>query len=44
MIPEHGTRPEVAYRYIHDDMLLDGNSALNLATFVTTWMEPEAAP
>jgi glutamate decarboxylase len=43
VIPEHGTRPEVAYRYIHDDMLLDGNSRLNLATFVTTWMEPEAA-
>ena len=43
VIPEYGTRPEVAYRYIHDDMLLDGNSRLNLATFVTTWMEPEAA-
>ncbi len=42
VLPEHGTRPEVAYRYIHDDMLLDGNSRLNLATFVTTWMEPEA--
>ena len=41
-IPDHGTRPEVVYRYIHDDMLLDGNSRLNLATFVTTWMEPEA--
>ena len=41
-LPDHGTRPEVAYRYIHDDMLLDGNSRLNLATFVTTWMEPEA--
>jgi len=41
-IPERGTRPEAAYRYIHDDMLLDGNSRLNLATFVTTWMEPEA--
>ena len=41
-MPDHGTRPEVVYRYIHDDMLLDGNSRLNLATFVTTWMEPEA--
>jgi glutamate decarboxylase len=41
-MPEHGTRPETAYRYIHDDMLLDGNSRLNLATFVTTWMEPQA--
>jgi glutamate decarboxylase len=25
-----------------DEMLLDGNPTLNLATFVTTWMEPEA--
>jgi len=41
-LPDHGSRPEVVYRYIHDDMLLDGNSRLNLATFVTTWMEPEA--
>ncbi len=41
-LPEHGTLPETAYRYIHDDMLLDGNARLNLATFVTTWMEPEA--
>ena len=27
---------------IHDELLLDGSSRLNLATFVTTWMEPEA--
>ncbi|MEV0715928.1 glutamate decarboxylase [Asanoa sp. NPDC050611] len=32
----------VAYQLIHDELLLDGNAALNLATFVTTWMEPEA--
>lgn len=31
-----------AYRLIHDELMLDGNSRLNLATFVTTWMEPEA--
>ena len=30
------------YRAIHDELMLDGNSRLNLATFVTTWMEPEA--
>jgi len=41
-LPDHGSLAEVVYRYIHDDMLLDGNSRLNLATFVTTWMEPEA--
>jgi glutamate decarboxylase len=34
--------PEVAYQLIHDELLLDGNARLNLATFVTTWMEPQA--
>src|SRR5678809_948165 len=34
--------PEVAYQIIHDELMLDGNARLNLATFVTTWMEPEA--
>jgi glutamate decarboxylase len=34
--------PTVAYQLIHDELLLDGSSRLNLATFVTTWMEPEA--
>jgi len=33
---------ETAYQLIHDELLLDGNSRLNLATFVTTWMEPPA--
>src|SRR5579872_2878012 len=32
----------IAYQIIHDELQLDGNPALNLATFVTTWMEPEA--
>ena len=41
-MPPHGARPEAAYRLIHDELLLDGSSRLNLATFVTTWMEPEA--
>ena len=34
---------EVAYQLVHDELLLDGNARLNLATFVTTWMEPQAA-
>src|SRR6478735_2791671 len=34
--------PEAVYRLIHDELLLDGSSRLNMATFVTTWMEPEA--
>ncbi len=35
--------PEIAYQLIHDELLLDGSARLNLATFVTTWMEPQAA-
>jgi glutamate decarboxylase len=27
---------------VHDELMLDGNARLNLATFVTTWMEPQA--
>jgi glutamate decarboxylase len=34
--------PAAAYRFIHDELMLDGSSRLNLATFVTTWMDPEA--
>ncbi len=34
--------PTDAYRFIHDELMLDGSSRLNLATFVTTWMDPEA--
>ena len=33
---------EVAYQLIHDELLVDGSARLNLATFVTTWMEPQA--
>ena len=33
---------QTAYQLIHDELLLDANSRLNLATFVGTWMEPEA--
>jgi glutamate decarboxylase len=31
-----------AYEIVHDELLLDGNARLNLATFVTTWMERDA--
>src|SRR5579864_1193307 len=41
-LPEHEMLPRVAYSMIHDELMLDGNARLNLATFVTTWMEPEA--
>jgi glutamate decarboxylase len=41
-LPHDGLDAKTAYRLIHDELLLDGSSRLNLATFVTTWMEPEA--
>src|SRR5262249_44395227 len=34
--------PDLAYQIIHDELMLDGNARLNVATFVTTWMEPQA--
>ncbi|MDL2271287.1 glutamate decarboxylase [Methanobrevibacter sp. OttesenSCG-928-I08] len=41
-IPDESMHPQTAYRLIHDELNLDGNPNLNLASFVTTWMEPEA--
>jgi glutamate decarboxylase len=41
-LPERSTLPRVAHQLVHDELMLDGNPRLNLATFVTTWMEPEA--
>lgn len=41
-IPPGEMRPRNAYQIVHDELMLDGNARLNLATFVTTWMEPEA--
>ncbi len=38
----HEIPPAVAYQTIHDELMLDGSARMNLATFVTTWMEPEA--
>ncbi len=35
--------PETAYQVVHDEAMLDGNARLNLATFVTTWMDPAAS-
>ena len=31
-----------AAQIVRDELMLDGNARLNLATFVSTWMEPEA--
>ncbi|MDT4984345.1 MAG: glutamate decarboxylase [Pseudonocardiales bacterium] len=41
-LARHPVPPEVAYQLVHDELLLDGSARLNLATFVTTWMEPQA--
>ena len=41
-LPEGQLSPDVAYQIIHDELMLDGNARLNVATFVTTWMEPQA--
>src|SRR3954453_1424371 len=41
-LPENEMPPDVAAQIVHDELMLDGNARLNLATFVTTWMEPAA--
>ncbi len=41
-MPEDGMPAKAAYQLIDEELNLDGNPALNLASFVTTWMEPEA--
>jgi len=33
---------ETAYQIVHDESMLDGNARLNLATFVSTWMDERA--
>ncbi|CCK72135.1 glutamate decarboxylase GAD1 KNAG_0J00520 [Huiozyma naganishii CBS 8797] len=35
-IPEHGIKEDVAYSLIHNELTLDGNPHLNLASFVNT--------
>jgi glutamate decarboxylase len=41
-LPDGPTTPSTASRLIRDELMLDVNPRLNLATFVSTWMEPEA--
>ena len=41
-MPERGMPAVEAMRLIGEEMVLDGIPSRNLATFVTTWMEPEA--
>jgi glutamate decarboxylase len=40
--PETGMTAVDAMRLVGEDLALEGDPARNLATFVTTWMEPEA--
>lgn len=40
--PAHGLEPDEAYELLHTGLMLDGRETLNLASFVTTWMEPQA--
>jgi glutamate decarboxylase len=42
VLPDGEMPPDVAYQIIHDELMLDGNARLNVATFVSTWMEPQA--
>ena len=42
VLPEESMEPHAAYQLIHDELALDANPALNLATFVTTYMDDEA--
>ena len=39
--PRGEIEPQAAYQLVHDELLLDGNSRQNLATFCQTWVEPQ---
>jgi glutamate decarboxylase len=41
-LAEHGMSADAAYQLVHDELNLDGDPSLNLASFVTSWMEPRA--
>ncbi|QHF98801.1 glutamate decarboxylase [Streptomyces sp. NHF165] len=41
-LPDGMLSPETTYQLVRDELMLDGNARQNLATFVTTWMEPQA--
>jgi glutamate decarboxylase len=41
-LPKQGMRAVDAMRLLGEELVLDGIPMRNLATFVTTWMEPEA--
>jgi glutamate decarboxylase len=39
--PEHEQEPEHAFQVVSDELMLDGNSRQNLATFCQTWVDPQ---
>ncbi len=41
-LPDAEMAADTAFQVVRDELMLDGNARLNLATFVTTWMEPQA--
>lgn len=41
-VPQRSMPARSAYQLVADELALDGNPKQNLASFVTTWMEPEA--
>ncbi|MEQ4618873.1 MAG: glutamate decarboxylase [Corticimicrobacter sp.] len=41
-MPEGEHDPRHAYQVVHDELMLDGNSRQNLATFCQTWVEDES--
>lgn len=40
-LPEKEMPKDAAYQTVSDELMLDGNPRLDLASFTTTWMEPE---
>jgi glutamate decarboxylase len=40
-MPEQEHDPRMVYAQVHDELMLDGNSRQNLATFCQTWSDPE---
>ncbi|MBB1254376.1 glutamate decarboxylase [Streptomyces alkaliterrae] len=40
-VPDDLSDPRAVYALVHDELALDGNASQNLATFCTTWAEPE---
>ncbi|PRB19198.1 glutamate decarboxylase [Microbacterium sp. MYb62] len=42
VIPSAESLPDTAKQIVEDETILDGNARLNLATFVSTWMDDDA--